>query len=181
MAKIYDSTNFHKHTFCVFKVVPYEAISGLKPNYISKSGSTYYFMEKGIYRLSNHWGRAAKCKWRLQNNGSSSIERTKLGYANWCDFHPDNETGKWYFIVVNYDSKEVRYEHKNSTGSIIAAELRTASETEKTIKIIRKLLTTDNWAKHYTMEINTLRKYCINQLINTTKTLQQIKSELDRV
>ncbi len=179
MAKIYDSTNFHKHTFCVFKELPLGAISSLNVNYKSKSGSSYYFTKKGVFRLSNHWGRAANCKWRLQNIGFPSNGRTKLGYANWVDFHPDNNTEKLYFIEADYDLGVVHYEHKNAAITDSQSVLRTASETEKIIKQIRHLFHTDGWAKHYSMEINLLRRKITQQLIDSTKTLQQIKSELD--
>ena len=81
MSKTYNKTNFHKHTFCIFKEVDFETIQNLKPNYKSKSGSSYFFTDQGVYRLSNHWGRAANCKWRLEISSKSQItnsNRTKL-------------------------------------------------------------------------------------------------------
>jgi len=176
MNKIYNRYNFHKHTFCVFTEVSFDAISDVKPNYISKSGSSYFFMEDGVYRLSNHWGRAANCKWRLQNSAVSA-QRTKLGFAKWSEFHPDNDTEKLYFIEVDYASNTVNYQHKSNSSNENTI-FRTAAETEKIIKQIRILLTTENWSKHYDLEINILRKKIIHGLIHTSKTLQQIKSEL---
>ena len=63
--KIYHSKNFHKHTFCLWTEVSQTDFDLQKPQFISKSGSEYYFTEKGVYRISNHWGRAANCRWRL--------------------------------------------------------------------------------------------------------------------
>ena len=71
--KTYNKTNFHKHTFCIFHEVDFDVVKELKPNYTSKSGSSYYFVESGVYRFSNHWGRAANCKWRLSRNSEKEI------------------------------------------------------------------------------------------------------------
>lgn len=97
-SKIYNKTNFHQHTFCVFQEVLLVEIQNLNPNYKSKSGSSYYFLEMGVFRLSNHWGRAANCKWRLESNTTQSTNRTRLGFANWTSFHNDNDIEKLYFI-----------------------------------------------------------------------------------
>ena len=39
-----------------------------EPNYISKSGSIYWYTEKYLYRLSNHWGQVASCEWILRKD-----------------------------------------------------------------------------------------------------------------
>jgi len=103
-SKTYNKNNFHSHTFCIFQEVGLEELQNLSLNYKSKSGSCYYFTKTGVYRLSNHWGRAANCKWRLINDKDNiNSNRTKLGYANWSDFYPDNDYEKLYFIKVDYD------------------------------------------------------------------------------
>ena len=178
MPKIYDRFNFHKHSFCIFLEVAFETIDGLKPNFTSKSGSAYYFTEKGVFRLSNHWGRAANCKWRLKSNGIKNANRTQLGYANWSDFHPDNATEQCYYIEVDYDLKKVFYQHKSNVTSNNNPVFRTATETEKIVKQIRILLESTNWARHYNLEIDKLRTKIIEQLIHTTIPLQQIKVAL---
>lgn len=174
--KKYNKTNFHKHTFCIFKEVGILEINGLKPNYTSKSGSSYYFTEKGVYRVSNHWGRAANCKWRLQADESTSKERTKIGYADWSGFHPDNDTQKLYGIEVDFVANTVNYNHKNNLHPDSLSMLRTASETTKRIKLIRQILTTDDWSKYIEFDdLNNLKKAIIGQLIITDKPLQAIK------
>ena len=65
ISKKFTRNNFFKNTYCVFKGVRLREISRRKPHYRSESGSTYYYTTNGVYRLSNHWGRAAKCNWRL--------------------------------------------------------------------------------------------------------------------
>ena len=61
----YHKNNFHSHTFCEFVAVESLPKIFSTPNYKSKSGSSYFFTEEGVYRSSNHWGRAANCRWRL--------------------------------------------------------------------------------------------------------------------
>jgi len=178
MAKEYNKSNFHKHTFCVFTEVELKTVPSVIPSYKSKSGSSYYFTETGVYRLSNHWGRAANCKWRLQNRNNSKNQHYRLGFALWTEFQTDNDTEKLYYIEVDFDTNTVNYQHKANLKTAAEPTLRTAAETEKRIKQIRNLLTTDSWAAYYSMEISALREVVILQLIHTQKTLQQIKSAL---
>lgn len=177
--KLYNRTNFHQHTFCVFKEVDCKSIEGLNSNYTSKSGSVYFFTDEGVYRQSNHWGRAANCKWRLESNTIKSASRNKIGFALWTDFHSNNDFEKLYFIRVNFQDKSANYFHKNYSLDNENTVLRTASETTKTLKIIRNLFENDAWAKHFqNTNPEELRVKIINKLITTNETLQQIKSEL---
>lgn len=173
--KIYNKTNFHRHTFCVFKEIRIEELIGLKPNYTSKSGSSYYFKDEGVYRVSNHWGRAANCKWRLQALDNVPSSRTRAGYANWNEFHPDNDIQKLYFIEVDFVGNVVNYNHIGNNPESTSM-LRTASETTRRIKQIRLLLKSDDWAKHLEYDhLEEARKQIIQELIATDKTLQEIK------
>ena len=158
--------------------VPMESINGQKVDYKSKSGSSYYFTEDGVFRLSNHWGRAANCKWRLQSIGVNN-SRTKLGYADWSAFHPDNDTAQLYFVTVDFEQKTANYQHKYSADYQENFVLRTASETTKVIKSIRDLLSNDSWVKHFQFEdITDLRKNIIEKLITTNQSLLEIKRQL---
>jgi hypothetical protein len=148
------------------------------PDYTSKSGSSYYFAENGVYRLSNHWGRAANCKWRLQTQKTTNLSRTKLGFAQWNAFYSDNDTEKLYFITVDFETQTVHYQHKESADYQYKFQLRTASETTKVIKEIRNLLTSEGWAKHFDCPIEALRKAIIEQLITTNESLIDIKRKL---
>ena len=173
-----NKNNFHKYTFCIFKEVVSSEIENLKLNFKSKSGSSYYFTIDGVYRLSNHWSRVANCKWRIVNSNTKSNiknqDRTKLGFAKWTDFYPDNDYEKLYFIEVNFELKEVNYFHKNS-DNYKNQVLRTATETTKVIKQIRILLEEIAWTKHFTQDINLLRKEIISELITSNASLQEIK------
>jgi len=178
--KIYNKTNFHKHTFCIFKEVQPIEIANLAVNFESKSGSSYYFTETGVYRKSNHWGRAAKCRWRLKNT-TPTLSRTKVGFASWTDFHPINQVDKLYYIEVDFEAGIVHYNHKNvSTESDLY--LRNATATTKRVKEIRGLLTNDKKLKYWDFEGNfdQLLKNVIHFLITTDFTLLEIKNELQK-
>ena len=178
-SKVYDRRNFHKYTFCIYKQVELSVIENRKPDYKSKSGSSYYFTETGVYRLSNHWGRAANCKWRLNPLQNPGTKRTKLGFAHWTEFHPDNDTEKLYCIEVSFENNNVTFNHKSNQKENSNAILRTASETTKRIKQIRNLLDNTRWTQYYPQkESEVLQREVIQKLVDTDKTLQQIKSEI---
>ncbi|MDI1255371.1 MAG: hypothetical protein PSV16_04660 [Flavobacterium sp.] len=173
----YNRNNFHKHTFCVFNEVNFSEIASKQPNYTSDSGSAYYFTDEGVFRLSNHWGRAAKCKWRLQSTQDYD-KRLRLGYAKWTDFQDDNSSEKLYFIEVDFEAKTAAYQHKNNFIGTELPIFRTASDASKMIKQIRNLLYSEDWARHFDMKIDDLREVIVSELVSTSKTLQQIKSGL---
>lgn len=173
----FHRNNFHKNTFCIFHEVNPGEITSLPLGYKSKSGSSYYFTETGVYRLSNHWGRAANCKWRLQSAGNT-MGRMKLGFAAWVAFHRDNDIEKLYYIEADPENNTVLFQHKDS-GNYKNEVLRTASETAKRIKQIRHLLENDAWTKYYPgTKPETLKEKIIAQMIQTDLTLQQIKATL---
>ena len=177
--KIYNKYNFHKYTFCIFNEVSAAEISDLKTNFVSKSGSSYLFTEEGVYRKSNHWGRAANCKWRLQSNSSESDSRIKIGFAKWAYFHPINEIEKLYYIEVNFDEKKVQYNHK-ANAEQANLFLRTASATTKRVKEIRELYVNDKKLTYwnYDDDFEELLKKVVGYLVNSDLTLLQIKQEL---
>lgn len=175
-SKTYNRTNFHKHTFCIFTEVDLDAIAAMQPNYKSKSGSSYYFTDEGVYRLSNHWGRAANCRWRLQKKSEVS-QRTKLGFANWNDFHPDNDFQKLYWIAVDFDKRTAGFFHKDSKEYSDSKVLRTSIETAKRIKQIRSLFEDTAWTKYLKEDTKEVQQQIINRLATTDKSFQEIRSE----
>ena len=171
--------NSFKNTFCVFQEEEGNAIEKLPLQFESKSGSCYYYTEIGMYRLSNHWGRLANSKWRLEPIELETASKTKLGFAKWDDFYPDNAIEKLYYIQADYNRNTVNYQHKNNPEYDKKAILRTSFETTKRIKQIRNLLNLSSWAKHFDYEdLDILRQKIINELIFTNKTLEEIKREL---
>ncbi|WP_146171765.1 hypothetical protein [Flavobacterium magnum] len=174
----YDRYNFHKHTFCIFEERPLAEISGLRANHISRSGSSYFFTTNGVYRLSDHWGRAAQCKWRLESREKKSGLR--LGFALWTAFHPDNATDKIYFIHYDIASSTVSYQHKNQLNPDETKALFSATDVTKRIREIRKLLASEGWARHFETDITWLRETLILAITSEGKTLQQAKTGLLR-
>lgn len=168
-----------KNTFCVFHEKKVEDIAILAVQYESKSGSKYYYTPKGMYRLSNHWGRLANSKWRLEPLELESLSKTKLGFASWDEFYPDNPIEKIYYLEANFINNTVNYQHKLNPKYNNNAVLRTSFETSKRIKQIRNLFNLTSWAKYFEYDdLNVLRKKIITELILTNKTLEEIKREL---
>lgn len=176
MPKTYNKSNFHTHTFCVFEEKPLSAISDLIPNYRSKSGSSYFFTKEGVYRLSDHWGRAANCKWRLETNEKAKGRR--LGFALWTAFHPDNETEKLYYIDYNPMNGTLVYQHKNNLRDNESKALFSAAEVTKRIREIRGLFTSEAWARHFDEDIDVLRSRIIDDVAIHGKSLQQARISL---
>ncbi len=168
-----------KNTFCVFQEVKMDSIEKLQLQYESKSGSCYYYSKKGMFRLSNHWGRLANSKWRLEPLEPETESKNKIGFAAWNDFYPDNAVEELYYIEANFESKTANYQHKNNPNQDKKAVLRTSFETTKRIKQIRNLFNLTSWATYFNYEdLDQLRKEIINELIYTNKTLDEIKREL---
>ena len=173
------SPNSFKNTFCVFQEVLSDKIENLKVQYDSKSGSKYFYTEEGMYRLSNHWGRLANSKWRLEPMEQETDSKFKIGFAAWNEFYPDNAEEELYYLEANYTKKTVNYQHKNNPNYDGKAVLRTSFETTKKIKQIRNLFALTSWAKYFEYDdLDVLRKEIIEQLIYTNKTLDEIKREL---
>ena len=176
--KQYNRLNFHKHTFCEFKEVGFDAIENLKPNYSSKSGSEYFFNDEGLFRISNHWGRAANCRWKLDSS-SMSISKSninKVGYARWIDFYPNNEQENLFYIQVDFEIKTVDFQHKNNPNYNEIFVCRNASETAKRIKICKEVLLEKNWSNYLKYNsIENLRNEIINELLTTNNSFIEIK------
>ncbi len=172
--------NFFKNTYCVFKGVPLREISRRKLHYRSESGSTYYYTTNGVYRLSNHWGRAAKCNWRLISEIPVEIDDLRLGYADWTDFRENlSEDTDAYYIHVDFETKKVTYKHKDNPLYDDIAIIRPVDATRKLIKQIKNLLEDHKWARYYEYDdLDEFRKEIVLELINTNKSLQEIRKEL---
>lgn len=148
MGKAYNKYNFHKNTFCIFKRVDFDVIKDIKVDYKSKSGSSYIYTDKGVYRIANHWGRASDCRWRLEGNQPLKNQIYSVGYADWSDFFENDEISKLFFVHIDYVHKKAAFHHKKSNLWEEKYCLRNANETAKTIKIIHQVLTEENWSKY---------------------------------
>lgn len=177
--KKYNKTNFHKHTFCEFIEVDAATIPNIEWHYKSKSGSGYCFTDEGVYRISNHWGRAANCRWRLISEIKNPNQKERIGYAKWIDFYPNNETEKLFYVDVNFDAKEATFQNKNNPNFDGKSVLRNASETAKVIRQIKEILESDAWAKYLDYDdLEQLRKEIITKLIQTSTSFAEIKRSL---
>lgn len=177
----YHKNNFHSHTFCEFTEVAALPVNISKPHFKSKSGSAYYFTDEGVYRSSNHWGRAANCRWRLISQSTVKINNsfTRIGFALWSSFYPNNESDALFYIAVNFETATVTFQHRNHPSYDGKAVLRTAAETAKVIRQIKEVLETDAWAKYYnTINIDTLRRDIIDQLCFSAVSFSEIKRNL---
>ena len=177
--KKYNKTNFHKHTFCEFTEVNSASIPNIEWHYKSKSGSGYCFTDEGVYRISNHWGRAANCRWRLISDIKNPNQKERIGYAKWTDFYPNNETENFFYVDINFDTEEVTFQHKNNPKYNGKAIFRNASETAKVIRQIKEILESDAWAKYLDFDdLEELRKEIILKLIQTSTSFAEIKRSL---
>ena len=169
--KTYNQTNFFKHTFCEFQQVDNFKFQE-NINYKSKSESMYFYTDKGVYRKSNHWGRVANCRWKLNTNSKYKNQEIVIGFGKWTDFHPINPAEKNFFIEVNFEEKTAKIQTKkeNSTNHLF-----TFSEAQKRIKQITHLFKDQKWAIYFDKEIDDLRIKIISKYINSNKTLQEIK------
>ena len=173
LLKTYTKTNFFSHTFCEFSQIddfdfPEDTI------YKSNSESMYFYTDAGVYRKSNHWGRVANCRWKLIATENYKNQTIVIGFAKWSDFYPIHSTEKTFFIEVNFDKKIAKIQSNKETNT---KHLITFSEASKKLKQITYLFKDDKWARYFDIAINDLRFNIISELINTDKTLQQIKSE----
>lgn len=176
--KTYHCKNFHKHTFCLWNEVSQVTFELEKPQFKSKSGSDYFFTDEGVYRSSNHWGRAANCRWKLIPLSKYKNQETKIGFARWTDFYPNDETANLFFIQVNFELKTIDFYHKDMPFYDGKSVLRNASETAKTIKNIKQILNEEEWAKYLKFEdLEVLRTNLINDLLFTTLSFNEIKKK----
>lgn len=172
--KIYNQTNFFKHTFCEFQQV--ENFEFPKENYFkSKSDSYYFYADEGVYRKSNHWRRVANCKWKIITNSSYKNQKEIIGFAKWTDFYSINSDEKLFYISVDFDLKVVSFHHQKEEKKVFLFYI---SEAQKRVKQIRKLLSEEKWSTYFDLEIDKLRFKIITELINSNKTLQEIKSRI---
>lgn len=180
MEKIFrPSPKSFKNTFCVFHEVHPEKIAGMKIQYDSQSGSKYFYTKEGMYRLSNHWGRLANSKWRLEPMEPETESKFKIGFASWNEFYPDNAEEELYYLEADFEKKKVNYQHRNNPKYDGKAILRTSFATGKKIKQIRNLFDLSSWAKYFDYDdIDELRREIIEELIFTNKTLEEIKRQI---
>jgi len=171
--KTYNQANFFKHTFCEFVELDNFDFPE-STNYKSKSNSTYFYTDNGVYRKSNHWGRVANCRWKLITDKNYKNQNSVIGFAKWVDFYPINSSEKIFFINVDFEEKTAKIQ---SNKEISIKYLFTFPEAQKRVKQITHLFKEYKWATHFDSEIDELRFNIFSKYINSDKTLQEIKNE----
>ncbi|RKF03285.1 hypothetical protein C8N26_2277 [Tenacibaculum lutimaris] len=173
----YHKFNFYRSTYCEFEMQNIDFFEEMKAHFQSKSGSYYYYTEEGVFRYSNHWGRVANCRWKIQGIDHYKNQQYYVGYANWSSFYPLNSTDKVFYIEVNYQERKASIKRiRTKEGS--KEFLMTSEFAHQRLKQIQTLFKEYKWARYYEEDIDVLRKIIIDKLITTNKTLQQIKLEL---
>ena len=169
--KTYNQHNFFKHTFCEFIQVD-DFKFPEKTNYKSKSNSCYHYTKEGVYRKSNHWGRVANCRWKIISNSKYKNQKEVIGFAKWSDFYPINSTEKIFCIDIDFTTKTVQLRRKKEN---LNTHLFTYTEAQKRIKQIHDLFQNDKWTLYFEVDKETLVREVILALINSKKSLQEIK------
>lgn len=173
----YHKFNFYRSTYCEFEMQNINFFEKMKAHFQSKSGSYYYYTEDGVFRYSNHWGRVANCRWKIQGIEQYKNQSYYVGFANWSSFYPLNSTDKVFYLEVNYQENKVTIKRiQNNTEA--SKFLMTSELAHQRLKQIQTLFKEYKWAIYYEEDINVLRKQLIDKLINSTKSLQQLKLEL---
>lgn len=78
-------------------------------DYVSDSGSAYWYTEGGVFRTSNHWGyEVASCDWFLGNEESAWEDRhgIRCGFCPWDGFK-----AKDYDFTVYNVPEEIAEDH----------------------------------------------------------------------
>lgn len=169
--------NFFKNTYCQFKEVPIDRIDNLKLEYHSKSDSKYFYTNEGVYRLADHWGRVANCRWSLDANEGFQNQKYHLGYAKWTNFHELNDAQKLFYLKVDFTEKRVTFFHKEDEN-YNQEHLFTALEAQHRTRKIRELLKNNKWAKYYGDDIEIVQEKVIRAFSSSNKSLQEIKLSL---
>ena len=171
--KNFNQHNFFKHTFCEFQQL--DSFTFPKnENYKSKSESSYFYTDEGVYRKSNHWGRVANCRWKLIAKNTYKNQETVIGFVKWTGFYPLSSTEKIFYIDVNFDEKsaKIKANRKSSTNYMF-----TFSDAQKRVRQIQHLFKNNTWTKYFDLETEELRFQIITNFIATDKNLQEIKRD----
>lgn len=174
--KKYDRYNFFKHTYCEFE---HRLLDGLelKTHFKSKSGSSYFYTEDGVYRYSNHWGRVANCRWKIKGIETYQQQKYYVGFALWKDFFPLNSVDKVFYITVDLLRKKVQI---NKVSESVKTEnylytIHAAFTKKKEIETVFKDV---KWMQYYEVDTSVLQQQIIDKILNSSKTLQEVKLEL---
>ncbi len=162
---------FYKNTYCEFTHTEFD-FSKLE-TITTKSGSRYHYTEDGVYRYSNHWGRVANCRWKLKNIDNYKNQNWYVGFAKWSAFFDLKSVKKCCFLSVDFTKEEVLINFDENSNRF----LFTINQALKRQKDIKSVFKNDKFLKYFDNPTE-VKKRIISELINTGKSLQQIKLEI---
>lgn len=95
-----NQKNFFKNTLATFTGITEEQYDATNndPNFVSDSGSAYWYTDEGVIRYSNHWGYVASCiwspdadlsaviSWQQENESISKEDEGVYGFCSWSGF-----------------------------------------------------------------------------------------------
>ena len=170
----FNKLNFHKRTYCEFKMVQIDFFNEKSIHYKSKSGSLYHYTKNGVYRYSNHWGRVANCRWKIVGIEDYKNQYYYVGYANWFSFFNLDSNRKSFYLEVDYNSgiSKISYKLENDSAQNYLMTLDFAFKRQKEIKLLFK---NEKWARYHDVTIEVLRKRIIKKLINSNSPFKEIK------
>ena len=130
------SSNFHTRSAAIFKEA---AKPEGQPDFVSESGSAYWYTNQGVYRASNHWGNVASCDWGLDGVCEANTPCVVLpfeicGFALWSDFTASSTAMdiNAYMERMNANTKELAKSAKATAFTSLFAQhgIITASQKE---------------------------------------------------
>ena len=99
---------FNEHNYFMGTAADFKSVQrpDREPDYVSYSGSEYWYSEDGVVRGSNHWGTGiASTDWFLDGSDVSSYDSrnrdVRYGKAKWTDFVQNAD----YTYIEVFDSK----------------------------------------------------------------------------
>ncbi len=104
------SSDIGEHNFFMATAVNFESTTrpDREPDFVSDSGSEYWYTKDGVVRGANHWIDVASCQWFLDGRdglGSDDYEflsSKRYGKAKWSDFEPvSNDYEVTYYALGN--------------------------------------------------------------------------------
>ena len=83
-----------------------------KPDFVSPSGSRYWYTPKGVYRQSSHWGVVGTCIWVVTRQPRIPREDVYTGFCKWENFAiADCDTPRFPYRVRSswYDNRNMPF------------------------------------------------------------------------
>lgn len=136
----------------------------------------YLYTEKGVYRYSNHWGRVANCRWKIKGVEEYKNQHYYVGYAKWSHFYSLNASEKIFYIEVASSGEAKLFNIKDSAST--KPFLMTLDFAYKRLKQLKVLYKDYKWATYYNEDVYLVRNRLTEKLINSDKTLQELKQSL---